>query len=231
MSESAHDSESPADRDEVTILLVDDHQLFRDALRGMLGAAKDLRIIGEVGDGEAAIQAARDLQPDVILMDISMPGMNGIEATRTIQTENPDTRIVVLSMHADKRFVLEALKAGASGYYLKDSSGPELEDGVRGVARGEFRLCPSISSTVIRDYIQISNQEDASAYNVLSDRERQVLQLLAEGLAAKTIAARLHISVKTAESHRARIMAKLDLHSIAELTKYAVREGLTSLDP
>ena len=211
------------------ILIVDDHKLFRDGLRGLLSGRPGLEVAGEAGDGDSAVQFVRDHRPDIVLMDVSMPGRNGIEATREIMSLRPETKVVVLSMHADRRFVIEALKAGVSGYFLKNSSARDLEDGLRGVARGEIRLCPSVSTSVIREYVSLSSQTEDSAFSVLTDRERQVLQLLAEGLATKEVAARLHVSVKTAESHRSRLMAKLDIHSIAELTKYAIREGLTTL--
>lgn len=212
------------------ILIVDDHKLFRDGLRKLLSGRADLEVTGEAGDGDSAVRFVRDHRPDIVLMDISMPDRNGIEATREIMALHPETKIVVLSMHADRRYVIEALKAGAVGYFLKDSSAADLETGLRGVARGEIHLCPRVSTNVIREYVRLSESMDSSAFTVLSDRERQVLQFLAEGLATKEVAARLHVSVKTVESHRAHIMDKLDIHSIAELTKYAVREGLTSLD-
>ena len=211
------------------ILLVDDHKLLRDGLRGLLHGRPDMEIVGEAGDGEAAVRFVREHAPDVVLMDISMPGMNGLDATREILAVRPATRVVVLSMHADRHFVIEALKTGATGYFLKNSSARDLEEGLRGVARGEIRLCPGVSAGVIREYVSLSSQTEESAFSVLTDRERQVLQLLADGLATKEVAAHLHVSVKTAESHRARVMAKLDIHSIAELTKYAIREGLTTL--
>jgi DNA-binding NarL/FixJ family response regulator len=214
----------------VKILIVDDHKLFRDGLRELLSGRPDLEVAGEAADGDSAVRFVRDHRPDVVLMDISMPNLNGIEATREILSFRPETKIVILSMHADRRYVIEALKAGAVGYFLKDSSATDLETGLRGVARGEIHLCPRVSTSVIREYVSLSESLESSAFTVLSDRERQVLQLLTEGLATKEVAARLHVSVKTVESHRAHIMDKLDIHSIAELTKYAVREGLTSLD-
>ncbi len=212
------------------VLLADDHKLVRDGLRAILARTPDLQVVGEAGDGASALRFVEEDEPDVVLMDITMPDMNGIEATRAILTRRPATRVVILSMHADRRFVIEALKAGAAGYFLKSSSARDLVDGLRGIAQGELRLCPTVSTSVIREYASLSTQEDDSVFSVLSDRERQVLQLLAEGLVNKEVAARLQVSVKTAESHRARLMAKLGIHSIAELTKYAVREGLTSLD-
>jgi DNA-binding NarL/FixJ family response regulator len=204
----------------VRILLVDDHRLFRDAMRALLGGLSDAEIVGEAEDGEGAIAFVEEHAPDVVLMDISMPGLNGLEATRAILRVRPATKVVVLSMHADRRFVIEALRAGAAGYFLKSSSARDLGAGLR----------PTLAGGVIREYANLAEQPEDSAFSVLSDRERQVLQLLAEGLATKVVAARLDVSVKTVESHRAHIMAKLDLHSIAELTKYAIREGLTSID-
>lgn len=212
------------------ILLVDDHKLFRDGLRGLLRGHPDLEVAGEAADGEAALQFVEQHAPDLVLMDISMPGMNGLDATRAIRHLQTNTKVVILSMHADRRFVIEALRAGAGGYFLKNSSAQDLVAGLRGVARGETCLCPSVSTSVIREYVTLTSRDESSAFSILSERERQVLQLLAEGLATKEVAARLGIGVKTAESHRARLMQKLDIHSIAELTKYAVREGLTSLD-
>jgi DNA-binding NarL/FixJ family response regulator len=214
----------------VKVLIVDDHKLFRDGLRGLLAERRGIEVVGEAADGEEAVRETLEKGPDVVLMDVSLPRLNGIEATRKILAARPATKVVVLSMHADRRFVVEALRAGASGYYLKDGSVRDLEDGLRGVVRGEMRLCPSISTNVIREYVSLTSRREDTAFAVLTDREREVLQMLAEGHATKEVAARLHVSVKTAESHRARIMAKLDLHSIAELTKYAIREGLTSLD-
>lgn len=212
------------------ILLVDDHKLFRDGLRQLLGGRPGFEIAGEAGDGDSAVRFVREHAPDVVLMDISMPGRNGLDAAREILALKPATRVVVLSMHADRRFVIEALKTGATGYFLKSSSARDLEEGIRGVVRGEIRLCPSVSTSVIREYVSLSSREEDSAFAVLTDRERQVLRLLADGLSTKEAAARLDVSVKTAESHRANVMAKLDIHSIAELTKYAVREGLTPLE-
>jgi len=212
------------------ILLADDHKLFRDGLRRLFDGKADVLVVGEACDGGETVQMARELSPDVILMDVSMPDLNGIEATRQILAESPAIRIVILSMHSDRRYVIEALKAGAVGYLLKDSAFEELIEALRDILRGRIRLSSEITDIVVNDYIQLAQSEESSAFTLLSAREREVLQLLAEGNSTREMAARLNVSVKTIETHRKQIMDKLDLHSVAELTKYAIREGLTPLD-
>jgi DNA-binding NarL/FixJ family response regulator len=213
-----------------TILLADDHRIFRAGLRPLLSAQPDLTVVGEADDGMTALSLARELKPDVAVLDITMPGLNGLEVTRHLAQEAPSVRVIILSMHSDRRYVLEALRAGARGYLLKDAGFDELLVAVRTVRDGGVHLGAAVGEQVIRDYVQMARQGEGGAFALLSGREREVLQLLAEGLATKEIADRLTLSAKTVESHRKSLMDKLGIHSIAELTKYAIREGLTPLD-
>jgi DNA-binding NarL/FixJ family response regulator len=214
----------------LTILIADDHRLFRDGLRTLLEAQKDVSVIAETTDGAETVAAAAELKPDIVLMDVSMPGLNGIEATRRILSAGAPPKIIMLSMHSDRRFVLESLKAGAVAYILKDCAFEELLLAIKAVRGNRMYLSRLISDSVIKDYIAIAKSVPGSAFSILSAREREVLQLLAEGKTTKETAARLHVSVKTIETHRKQIMDKLDIHSVAELTKYAIREGLTPLE-
>ncbi|MGZ8839895.1 MAG: response regulator, partial [Candidatus Aminicenantales bacterium] len=184
---------------------------------------------GQAADGLSAVRLAGELSPDLVIMDISLPGLNGIDATRRILEANPRVKIIALSMHKDGRYIAEALKSGAMGYLLKESAFDELIAAIGAVMKGQCYLSASIADLVIKDYIRHLEKTDSGIFTVLTPREREVLQSLSEGLSTKGIAARLEVSVKTVETHRAQIMAKLDIHSIAELTKYAIREGLTSL--
>ena len=211
------------------LLIADDHKLFRDGLKTIINGRQDIEIIGEAENGIISVQLARELKPDVIQMDISMPELNGIEATRKILAENNAIKIVMLSMHFNRRYIIESLKAGASGYIMKDSAPEEVLSAIRTAAAGRIYLSETLTDEVIKEFINIADSGKSSAYSILSPREREVLQLLAEGKATKEIAAKLNVSVKTIETHRKQIMDKLNLHSIAELTKYAVREGLTPL--
>jgi len=213
-----------------TILLADDHRIFRDGLRPLLAGESDLEVVGEADDGLAALALARERRPDLAILDISLPGLNGLEVTRRLTEELPAVRVVILSMHSDRRFVREALRAGARGYVLKDAGFPELLLAVRAAREGRTFLGAAVNEQVIRDYVTLAAADPGSAFAVLSAREREVLQLLAEGCATKEIADRLNLSVKTVESHRKSVMDKLEIHSVAELTKYAIREGLTRLD-
>lgn len=213
-----------------TILLADDHRIFRDGLRPLLAARESLEVVAEAEDGLEALRLAGELQPDIAILDISMPGLNGIEVTRRLAQEVPGVKVIILSMHSDRRFVLEALRAGARGYLLKDTGIRELLEAVREVCAGRIHLCAAVSEQVIRDYVSLADADEGSVFSLLSAREREVLQMLAEGLATKEIAGRLNLSVKTVESHRKAVMDKLEIRSIAELTKFAIREGLTPLD-
>lgn len=212
------------------ILIADDHRLFRDGLRTLLRQQEDMEVVGESFDGPAAVAAAAQHKPDIVLMDISMTGLNGIEATRKIVADDSAGGVIMLSMHSDQRFVTESLRAGARGYVLKDCAIDELIEAIRTVTRKQIFLSATIAESVIKDYIRLTVNRTDSVFSVLSAREREVLQLLAEGWGTKEVASRLNISVKTVETHRKQIMDKLYIHSIAELTKYAIREGLTPLE-
>jgi DNA-binding NarL/FixJ family response regulator len=212
------------------ILLADNHKLFCDGLRTLLTDIPGFRIVGEANNGRVAVRLARELVPDLVIMDIGMPELNGMEATRQIRAELVDTRVLAVSMHSDRQYVSGMLAAGASGYVLKDSAFSELAQAIQIVMNGGRYLSPDIIGVVLDDYVQRLTPTPNSALSKLSDREREVLQLMAEGYATKEIGARLHVSRKTIETHRKNIMLKLELFSVAELTKFAIREGVTSLD-
>ena len=213
------------------ILLADDHKIIREGLRALLEKEQDMEVVGEAQDGLTTIKLAKKLLPNIVIMDIGMPDMNGIDATRQIFSETQGIKVIALSMHSDRRFVLQMLKAGASGYLLKDSAFEELALAIKTVMAGQPYLSPKITDVVIKEYIVSLPKNEETVFTKITVREREVLQLLAEGKATKQIAAFLNVSVKTIETHRQQIMEKLDIHSIAELTKYAIREGLTSLEP
>jgi len=213
----------------IRVLLADDHQIVRDGLHALLDSEEGLQIVGEAKEGRSAVQLAAQLKPDVVIMDIGMPDLNGMEATRQIVDAAPGVKVIALSMHSDSRFIQGMFKAGAAGYLLKDSAFEELARAVRTVVSGRPYLSPSIAAAVIDGYVNPTSHS-SSALDVLTPREREVLQLLAEGNSTKQIALSLDVSVKTIETYRSRLMEKLDLHSVAELTKYAVREGLTFLE-
>jgi two-component system, NarL family, response regulator NreC len=214
----------------IRVLLADDHKITRQGLRSLLEKQPDVEVVAEAENGRSAVRLAGELAPDIIIMDITMPDLNGIEATRQILSESPDIKIIALSMHSDTLFVTEMLKSGAAGYLLKDCAFEELTRAIKTVVDNKTYLSPSISGIVVDDYIHRLSKADFSNSEVLSDREKEVLQLMAEGNSTKEIAQKLHISVKTVETHRRQIMNKLDIHTVAELTKYAIRKGLTSLE-
>jgi DNA-binding NarL/FixJ family response regulator len=214
----------------IRVLLADDHQLFRQGMRSMLAADAGIRVVGEADNGRSAVQLARQLVPNVIVMDISMPDLNGIDATRRIKERSPGIQVLALSAHADRRFVAGILAAGAAGYILKDSAFDELCRAIHTVAGKQVYLSPAVAGGVVEASLGLTPANGASGAAALTSRQREVLQLLAEGMNTKRIAARLHLSVKTVETHRAQIMKKLDCQSVAELTKYAIREGLTTVD-
>ena len=213
---------------DIRVLVADDHQIIREGLRALLEKEHDIQVLGEAEDGRMIQRMARELQPDVIIMDVAMPDLNGIEATRQIVAELPGVKIIALSMHDDRRFVLNMLKAGASGYMLKDCAFKDLAKAIRVVMSNKIFLSPEVADIVVKDYLSTTRPTESSAFNMLSPREREVLQLIAEGKTSALIGESLHISVKTVETHRQQIMVKLKIRSVAELTKYAIREGLTS---
>ena len=214
----------------IRIILADDHAIVRHGLSRSFQQEEDLEVIAQAKDGRSTVQLARELSPDVVVMDISMPDLNGIEATRQITRESPQVKVIALSMHSSRKYVTEMFKAGASGYLLKNCDFEELADAVRIVAGGKTYISPSISDVVVQDYVNGSVEEN-SAFSVLTRREREVVQLLAEGKTTKQVALCLYISPKTVEVHRLNIMNKLNMDSIAKLTKYAIQEGLTLPEP
>lgn len=214
----------------IRIILADDHKIMREGLRALLSKHPDVEVIAEAGDGRGVVDLTRELNPDVVIIDIAMPDLNGIDATRQIVKESPGVKVVALSMHSDRKFVKEMLSAGASGYLLKDSAFEELDTALYTVMNNQTYLSPKITDTVVKDYVGPVTPRGHLQSPSLSTREREVLQLIAEGQTTRDIAAKLYLSVKTVETHRKQIMDKLGLNSVAELTKYAIREGLTSLE-
>lgn len=215
----------------IRVLLADDHKMIRHGLRSLIKVEKEMEVIAEAADGQSAVRSASKLSPDVVVMDIGMPDLNGIEATRQITTRKQHVKVIGLSMHSDRRYVSQMLKAGASGYLHKDDAFEELADAIRTVMKGHTYLSPGIAKTVVDEYRRTSlDKNDGTVFTTLTDREREVLQNVTEGNTTKETAAALGVSIKTIETHRLKIMDKLNIHSIAELTKYAVREGLTELE-
>jgi DNA-binding NarL/FixJ family response regulator len=211
------------------VVLVEDHALVRAGIRSLLEKLADLEVVAEAGDGRTALNLIAQHQPDVVLMDIKMAGLNGLEATARIVRDLPGVRVVILSMYANEEYVIQALRAGASGYLLKDAGTAELEVAVRAAAQGETYLSPAISRRMIQDYLQVVGGE-GGALEQLTPRQREVLQLVAEGHSVKEIARVLHVSVKTVETHRAQLMERLDIHDVAGLVRYAIRVGLVASD-
>src|SRR5258708_14735854 len=211
----------------IRILLADDHTILRAGLKMMLNAQPDMEVVGEAQDGRQAFTEAQRLQPDVVLMDITMPDINGIEATKQIKKVLPDIRILVLTMHEHDEYVFQTLRAGASGYMLKEAADTELITALHVIHSGQFYLSPAAQSVMVGDYLQrVRTGEEKDSYSSLTEREREILKLVAEGNTNNQIAERLVISPKTADTHRTHVMHKLNLHSRAELVKYAMRRGL-----
>ncbi|MCP4375928.1 MAG: response regulator transcription factor [bacterium] len=214
----------------IRVLLVDDHRLFRMGLQALLDTKATIEVVGHADNGRQAVDLARELSPNIIIMDISMPELNGIIATEMILAEHPEIKVIALSMHSGQHYVSDMLRAGASAYLLKSCDLNELTNAIALVSTGKKYLTPEITGGVIRDYKRGAPEPPTNNTPELSQRQREVLQLISEGLASKEIASRLHISVKTVTTHRQLIMRKLDIHSIAALTKYAIQTGLTSLE-
>jgi len=213
------------------VLLAEDHTIVRKGLCALLDAEPSIEVIGEAQDGREALLKAEQLHPDIVLMDISMPGLNGLEATRQIKKRFPEVKVLILTVHSDEEYIRQILRAGASGYLVKQAAPHELISAIEAIQRGESYLSPSVSKKVVQEYVQhAAGAAEEDSYERLTDREREVLQLIAEGNSTRDIAELLHLSVKTAETHRARLMRKLDIHSTAELTQYAIRKGVISLD-
>lgn len=214
----------------IKILLADDHEIVRYGLRCVIEEQPDMEVVGDAVNGRTAINLTHQLKPDVVIMDISMPDMNGIEATRRIRKEIPDTKVIVLSMHHKRQFVIDMLKSGVSGYILKTKVHEDLIRAIKAAVADEVYLSSKITGIVAHDIASNLPTSDKSAYAILTPREREVLQLISEGKSTKESALHLNVSIKTIESTRRQIMQKLDIHNVADLTKYAVNEGITSLD-
>jgi len=214
----------------IEIVVVDDHKIFRDGIRNLLDQQANMKVIGEAEDGRTAVDLVRRLSPQVVIMDVTMPNLNGIDATRRILEKNPDVKVIALSMHAQRRLVQEMLKAGASGYLLKECAFEELVQAIHVVfEKNQIYLSPGITQVVVHDYLQPAQKVELPDVSPLTSKEREILQLIAEGMTNENVAETLDMSRRTVEKHRARIMDKLHADSLADLIKYAIREGLTRL--
>jgi len=215
----------------IRVLLADDHTLVRAGLRQLLHSLPDVQVVGEAGDGREALQMVEMLQPDIALMDIAMPGLNGLEATARVASDFAAVRVIILSMYSDKEYVLRALRVGAAGYLLKDATAVQLEDAIKSVSSGEMYLSSAVSKHIIADYVQKASQAQASnPLEDLTSRQREILQLIAEGNTKQAIAAKLTISPKTVEAHREQMMARLGIFDTAGLVRYAVKVGIVPSD-
>jgi two-component system response regulator NreC len=216
----------------IRILLADDHAILRAGLVRLLGEEQDIEVVGEAENGREAVQKVQELHPDIVLMDIGMPVMNGMEATKQIKKRDQDVKILVLTMHDNEEYLFQVLQAGASGYVLKKAADSDLVNAIHVVSRGDCFLYPSAAKMVVEDYLEKlkHGQEPTSSFDTLTDREREILTLVAEGHTNREIAESLFISVKTVETHKANIMEKLNLHKRAELVRYAIRKGMLQVD-
>ena len=214
----------------ISVIIVDDHKIIRDGLKTLLSKEDDIDVVGEAENGREAIKVTLEKRPEIVIMDIGMPIMNGIEATRQIIKDLPETKVIALSMHYDKQYVKGMLASGAKGYLLKDCAGEELSEAIKIVSKNNTYISQDITNTVIEGYADIQDFSNTQAKASLTNREKEILQLLTEGDSTKQIAVELYISVKTVEAHRANIMGKLNIHNLPELTKYAIRHGFTFLD-
>ena len=217
----------------LSVLLVEDHAIVRQGIKALLAEEPDIVVVGEAGDGGQALALVQELRPDIVLMDLSLPGVGGIEATRQVRERFPETRVVVLSMHESEEYVYRALRAGASAYVVKQSTSTELALALRAVAAGSTFLSPAISDILIDDYVHRVEAQgrDHEALDVLTPREREVLHLIAQGYNNRQIAERLQISIKTVETHRGNMMSKLDVHDRAGLVRFAMESGLITFEP
>ncbi len=211
----------------IKVLIADDHAIVREGIKLILSREQDIEIVGEAGNGREALDLVAKLKPQVVVMDISMPEMGGIEATKQVKETWPKVNVLALTMHEDESYVFQLLKAGASGYVLKRGAAQDLVQAIRSAAKGEAFLYPSVARSVLQDYLKrIESGDNRSRYDGLTDREREILALIAEGLSNQEIAQKLYISIKTVQTHRTHIMEKLDLHNRAQLVRYAIRKGL-----
>jgi DNA-binding NarL/FixJ family response regulator len=214
--------------DKIKVMLVDDHAIMRDGIRALLSLHNDIVIVGEASEGQEAIYKARELAPDVIVMDIAMPGMDGLEATRRIAKQSPKTKVLILSQHDEKEYILSAIKAGCAGYMPKRALSSELVSAIRAVHKGDSFLYPSAATALISEYR--THAQTSDSYDQLTPREREILKFIAEGQTSKEISSALFISLKTVMGHRTKLMEKLGIHNRTELIKYAMRKGLVSLE-
>lgn len=211
----------------IKVLVADDHAIVREGVRMILGKEQDIEVVGEAGDGQEALDLVTRLRPQVVVMDISMPGVGGIEATQRLKADHPEVHVLALTMHEDETYVFQLLRAGAAGYVLKRAAAQDLVQAVRAAARGEAFLYPSIARKVVADYLKrVESGEERERYDGLTTREKEILTLIAQGLSNQQIAEKLYISIKTVQTHRAHILEKLGLHDRTELVRYAIRKGL-----
>ena len=211
----------------ITVLLADDHRILREGIRSLLEKEPDIEVVAEASEGGEAVAKAQQLSPDLVLMDITMPGMNGLEATRQIKALKPGVKVLILTMHEGNQYISEFLRSGASGYVLKDTAAQELVGAIRAVNQGDAFLYPSIARMLLEEYLQkVQSGEERGSYDGLTDREREVLRMVAEGKTNKEIADDLSLSVRTVQAHRANLMGKLHMHDRTELVRYAIRKGL-----